>query len=466
MRINGGEFGLIERIRQWIDAGDTGGAGSAGVVLGIGDDAAVILPPRGKLLAACDMLVEGVHFEREYISPWQLGWKALAVNISDIAAMGGVPLFALTSMGLAGWADDAYVEGVYKGILDIARQFGVQLVGGDIVSSPKAMVLNIAILGSADSPVTRRGAAPGHLIAVTGPLGRSAAGLAYLRKLGRKDGPTRIYSEAARQAAQSIGQAGVQPGQSEHPVQPSRSSQSGQSGESAQSGQSEWSVQSGQPVQSVQPGWSSQSGQSGESSQSGQSGESPQSGQPEQRVQPEQPGMQARPSPDLAGAGASSPNLESGTDWIDELIKAHLEPVPRVREGCVLASTGVVSAMMDISDGLAGDIHHIARESKVGAAIREAVVPIGESTLLAAKLLGCDPLEWALSGGEDFELVFTFPPEFADTVRDALSNVGGTMHIVGHITLETEGVVLVGSDGAKRTLVTRGYDHFGAPFSP
>ena len=176
--------------------------------------------------------------------------------------------------------------------------------------------------------------------------------------------------------------------------------------------------------------------------------------------------MQARPSPDLAGAGASSPNLESGTDWIDELIKAHLEPVPRVREGCVLASTGVVSAMMDISDGLAGDIHHIARESKVGAAIREAVVPIGESTLLAAKLLGCDPLEWALSGGEDFELVFTFPPEFADTVRDALSNVGGTMHIVGHITLETEGVVLVGSDGAKRTLVTRGYDHFGAPFSP
>ena len=433
MRINGGEFGLIERIRQWIDAGDTGGAGSAGVVLGIGDDAAVILPPRGKLLAACDMLVEGVHFEREYISPWQLGWKALAVNISDIAAMGGVPLFALTSMGLAGWADDAYVEGVYKGILDIARQFGVQLVGGDIVSSPKAMVLNIAILGSADSPVTRRGAAPGHLIAVTGPLGRSAAGLAYLRKFGRKDGPTRIYSEAARQAAQSIGQAGVQPGQSEHPVQPGRSSQSGQSGES---------------------------------SQSGQSGESPQSGQPEQRVQPEQPGMQARPSPDLAGAGASSPNLESGTDWIDELIKAHLEPVPRVREGCVLASTGVVSAMMDISDGLAGDIHHIARESKVGAAIREAVVPIGESTLLAAKLLGCDPLEWALSGGEDFELVFTFPPEFADTVRDALSNVGGTMHIVGHITLETEGVVLVGSDGAKRTLVTRGYDHFGAPFSP
>ncbi|NLB73721.1 MAG: hypothetical protein GX795_06800 [Firmicutes bacterium] len=421
MRINGGEFGLIERIRQWIDAGDTGGAG---VVLGIGDDAAVILPPRGKLLAACDMLVEGVHFEREYISPWQLGWKALAVNISDIAAMGGVPLFALTSMGLAGWADDAYVEGVYKGILDIARQFGVQLVGGDIVSSPKAMVLNIAILGSADSPVTRLGPAPGHLTAVTGPLGRSAAGLASLRKLGRKDGPTRIYSEAARQAAQRIGQAGVQPGQSEHPVQPSRSPQSGQSGES------------------------------------------PQSGQPEQRVQPEQPGMQARPSPDLAGAGASSPNLESGTDWIDELIKAHLEPVPRVREGCVLASTGVVSAMMDISDGLAGDIHHIARESKVGAAIREAVVPIGESTLLAAKLLGCDPLEWALSGGEDFELVFTFPPEFADTVRDALSNVGGTMHIVGHITLETEGVVLVGSDGAKRTLVTRGYDHFGAPFSP
>ena len=204
MTISGGEFGLIDRIRQWI------GAGGEDVALGIGDDAAIILPPPGKVVAACDMLVEGVHFEKEYTSPWQLGWKALAVNISDIAAMGGVPLFALVSMGLADWVDDTYVEGIYKGMLDIAQRFGVRLIGGDTVSSPKAMVLNIAILGSADSPVTRSGAAPGDLIAVTGCLGRSAAGLACLRRIGRKDGLIRIYSESAGPGAQSMGRAGVQ----------------------------------------------------------------------------------------------------------------------------------------------------------------------------------------------------------------------------------------------------------------
>lgn len=397
MTISGGEFGLIDRIRQWI------GAGGEDVALGIGDDAAIILPPPGKVVAACDMLVEGVHFEKEYTSPWQLGWKALAVNISDIAAMGGVPLFALVSMGLADWVDDTYVEGIYKGMLDIAQRFGVRLIGGDTVSSPKAMVLNIAILGSADSPVTRSGAAPGDLIAVTGSLGRSAAGLACLRRIGRKDGLIRIYSESAGPGAQSMGRAGVQ-------LKTRVATYSG--------------------AQADVPS-----------------------------------GAQAGLSQVAAERGALSPDLESGADWIPELIKAHLEPVPRVPEGRALASTGVVSAMMDISDGLAGDVRHIARESRVGVALREDAVPVSESTLLAAKLLECDPLEWALSGGEDFELLFTFPPEFSDMIHDALSRVGGSMHIVGYITPETEGVILVGSDGAKRNLAIKGYDHFHETFT-
>lgn len=414
MTISGGEFGLIDRIRQWI------GAGGEDVALGIGDDAALIFPPPGKILAACDMLVEGVHFKREYASPWQLGWKALAVNISDIAAMGGAPLVALVSMGLADWVDDAYVEGIYKGMLDIAQRFGVKLVGGDTVSSPRAMVLNIAILGSADSPVTRAGAVPGHLIAVTGCLGKSAAGLACLQKMGHEQGPTWRHTRDAKSVvtppvqsrAQPKEQAGAQPG----------------AGPRVQQG-----LQAG-----VQP-------------------------EIQLRDVSRIEDTQARPShsQDLAERGALSPDLESGAAWIDELIKAHLEPVPRVPEGYALASTGVVGAMMDISDGLAGDVRHIARESKVGVVLREDAVPISESTLLAAKLLECDPLEWALSGGEDFELVFTFPPEFADAIRDALSHVGGSMHIVGHITTETEGVILVGSDGTKRNLAVKGYDHFG-----
>ncbi|NLA06325.1 MAG: hypothetical protein GX872_01695, partial [Firmicutes bacterium] len=162
----------------------------------------------------------------------------------------------------------------------------------------------------------------------------------------------------------------------------------------------------------------------------------------------------------VAERGTASPDRESEAAWFDELIKAHLEPMPRVREGCALASTGVVSAMMDISDGLASEVHHIARESKVGVTLREDAVPIGYSTLLASRCLEFDPLEWALSGGEDFELVFAFPPESTDRVRDALSNAGGSMYIVGHITPETEGVVLVGSDGTKQSLSFKGYDHF------
>jgi len=413
MVITGGEFGFIDRVRQWI------GTGGKGVALGIGDDAAVLSPPPGKLLAACDMLVEGVHFIKEYTSPWQLGWKALAVNISDIAAMGGVPLFALVSMGIADWVDDTYVEGVYKGMLDIADRFGVELVGGDTVSSPKAMVINIAILGSTDSPITRSGARPGHLIAVTGCLGRSAAGLACLQKMGHEQGITWKHTRDAK--------LGVTP-----------LTQSGSGAQPKEQG-------------GTQPG-------AGPRVQQGlQAGVQPEIQLKDvSRIEDTQDGL----SQVVAERGTASPDRESEAAWFDELIKAHLEPMPRVREGCALASTGVVSAMMDISDGLASEVHHIARENKVGVTLREDAVPIGYSTLLASRCLEFDPLEWALSGGEDFELVFAFPPESTDRVRDALSNAGGSMYIVGHITPETEGVVLVGSDGTKQSLSFKGYDHF------
>lgn len=442
MVITGGEFGFIDRVRQRI------GTGGKGVALGIGDDAAILCPPPGKLLAACDMLVEGVHFRKEYIRPWQLGWKALAVNISDIAAMGGVPLFALVSIGLADWVDDTYIEGIYEGMLDIADRFGVDLVGGDTVSSPKAMVINMTILGSTDSPVTRSGAKPGHLVAVTGYLGRSAAGLAYLQKMSNEQGIPWKHSRDAQSegtpslqsGAQPRVRAGVQPGARPR-VQPR--------------------LQAGvQPE--TQPGFQRGAHLELQPGVQQESQEKPTGGHRETRLEEERwiQDTQAKPSQTVAERGTAPEDWESDATWLDELIKAHLEPMPRVCEGRALASTGVVSAMMDISDGLAGEAHHIARESKVGVALREDAVPIGYSTLLAARCLESDPLKWALSGGEDFELVFTFPPESTDRVRDALSNAGGSMYIVGHITPETEGVVLVGSDGAKRSLPYEGYNHF------
>ena len=411
MIINGGEFGFIDRIRQWIRAD------GKGVVLGIGDDAAVLLPPPGKLLAACDMLVEGVHFERDYITPWQLGWKALAVNISDIAAMGGIPLFALVSMGIADWMDTAYVQGIYQGMLDIADRFGVQLVGGDTVRSPKASVMNIAILGSTNSPVTRAGARPGHLIAVTGCLGGAAAGLACLEKLSRRQGLIVTRNGDVRMGTQSRGHAGVQQGfqAQSNEVQTESYKVAAEQGTTLPDGKG----------QTIEAAW------------------------PDESVMDESVMTEA-----IMDEAIMDESI------IDELIKAHLEPMPKVSEGRALASTGVVSAMMDISDGLAGEVHHIARESEVGVVIREDAVPISESTLRAAELLECDPFEWALSGGEDFELVFTFHPESTDVIRNALSGIGGSMYIVGHITPKTEGIVLIDSNGIKRNLLLKGYDHF------
>ncbi|MGE5584934.1 MAG: thiamine-phosphate kinase [Bacillota bacterium] len=335
-RISGGEFGLIGRTRQRL--GRPGGQ----VVIGIGDDAAVLEPPAGNLLASVDMLVEGIHFDKRIITPWQLGWKALAVNVSDIAAMGGIPLYALVSIGLDGDVDDTYVDDIYDGMLAVARRFGVELVGGDTVSSPKALVIDVAIIGQADVPVTRAGARPGDLIAVTGCLGASAAGLEWLLRSRRAGG--------------------------EEP-QPS---------------------------------------------------------------------------------------------WAQELVWAHLEPVPRVREGEALSRSRAVTAMMDISDGLASEVNHIAEESGVGTLVHAADIPISKATLSAARALGRDPLDWALFGGEDYELVFTFPRDRLETVSGALVSLGRHLHVVGEVVSCEEGVRLVSASGESRVLARAGFDHFAA----
>ncbi len=349
MTITSGEFGLIRRIRQRV------GAARGDALLGIGDDTAVLRPPPGRLLASCDMMVEGTHFERDMITPWQLGWKALAANISDIAAMGGTPLYALVSMGLADWMTDSYVESVYEGMLSVANRFRVQIVGGDTVRSSDRAVVDVAILGSADTPITRSGARVGDLIAVTGCLGASAAGLQVLRTLRARD-------------------------------------------EKAQ------------------------------------------------------------------GAG-------HGLPWLPELVRAHFEPEPRVEEGLRLARTGAVTSMMDISDGLASEVHHIAEESAVGAIVDAAAVPLSQATMEAARLLQADALDWALFGGEDYELVFTFPPESQACIVDSLAVVGGRAHVVGRVVPADQGLRLrlAQPDGATVELAAGGYDHFariGQPLGP
>jgi len=168
-----GERAAIERIRQLLPhppAGETW----------IGDDSAVVFAPQGgRLLLASDTLVEGVHFDLGLVEPSDVGWKALAVNVSDIAAMGGRPLQALVA--IVG-ADSSMIDELYEGLAEAAAAYRCDIVGGDLSSGP-CLVVSVAITGTTEGrlPVLRSNARPGDALFVTGPLGRSAAGLRLLR---------------------------------------------------------------------------------------------------------------------------------------------------------------------------------------------------------------------------------------------------------------------------------------------
>lgn len=331
-----GEFGLIERI----SSGTVNNP--EGLVAGIGDDAAVLKTPGDKnLLVTCDMLVEGVHFLPKRITPYQLGRKALAVNLSDIAAMGGIPRHALVSIALPIGLALEYVDELYRGLKDIAQKTGVNVVGGDTVRAP-ILIIDVALLGEADptTVVFRGGARPGDLIMVTGNLGASAAGLNLLLR----------DDEAS-----------------------------------------------------------------------------------------------------LATAGEANKIV----------IKAHLEPVPRLAESRVIAGIRSATAMIDISDGLASEVNHICRISCTGARIWADRLPILEATLRVAESIGKSPTSLALYGGEDYELLFTIHPNLAGDLKATVEKATGTpVTVVGEIMPPEFGICLV-TDGRLEELQAKGYNHFG-----
>jgi len=172
---------LYERLKNILN--ETANSPESGVHLGIGDDAAVMeTSPHKHLISSCDIMIEGRHFDLQYTNPRDLGFKALAVNISDVASMGGTPRWAMVSLALPGETTLLFWEEFYRGMRELAEQAGVAIVGGDTTSSSK-IVVDVSIMGEAKPSqiISRSNASPGEKILVTGSLGSSAAGLSWLQ---------------------------------------------------------------------------------------------------------------------------------------------------------------------------------------------------------------------------------------------------------------------------------------------
>lgn len=175
-----GEFGLIERLRAIV--GEPGDG-----EVWVGDDAAVLRAPAGTILFTTDLLVEGVHFDTSFTGPEDLGYKSLAVNISDVAAMGGVPRRAVVGLGVAPGLEVEWIEALYLGMQECCREFDMAVVGGDVTRSDK-IIISVALLGNPAGRlfIERGNARVGDAICVTGMLGESAAGFRLMQQGNRE----------------------------------------------------------------------------------------------------------------------------------------------------------------------------------------------------------------------------------------------------------------------------------------
>lgn len=344
-----GEIKLIQRLAELVKTKNKS------VIAGIGDDSAVI--DLGKkdsyFLFTTDTLVENIHFSISYISPFQLGWKAIAINISDICAMGGLPLYALITLGIPKDTKLNWVEELYYGMTKIAEKFNVSIVGGDMVETkPDGKFITVSLAGEVEKECLclRSHAQVGDLVLASGNFGASCAGLEILKVGAQTD--SALY------------------------------------------------------------------------------------------------------------------------DFFKPLINKHLMPEPQFSVARAIAKSigslkkeGLKSALTDSSDGLATDLYNISQASKVAIELEIGKIPIDELTKKAATLLEKDPVDLALYGGEDYNLVFTLPKDYVESglLENIKKQTQEEISVIGKVVEpenEEPAVFLIYPSGKIEKLIHLGYDHF------
>jgi thiamine-monophosphate kinase len=319
-----GELALLEKIRKRLSKR------SKAVLTGIGDDAAVLKSDTGNLAASTDMMLEGVHFDLRLITPRQLGFKLISVNVSDIYAMGGEPAFALLGIAASGDTEEKFIDDFLYGVKEACAKYKVSVVGGDVSSSKKGMAFSATLMGHVKKPVMRSGAKAGHGIYVTGTLGDSSCGLELLKRIGH----TIDFKSPVKMPLK-------------------------------------WSL-------------------------------------------------------------------------TEPLLRKHLTPSAR-RPG---AWSGSAAALIDLSDGLLIDLTRLCTESGVGARIYADRIPLSKELIAVSMAMGRDPMGFALSGGEDYEMLFA--------ARTKGKFRGATR--IGEATRSK--MSIVGKDGKERPFGPEGYQHF------
>ena len=321
------------------------------LLVGIGDDAAVVEPARQRVeVLSVDALVEGIHFDCAFVPPDAIGHRALAVNLSDLAAMGATPRLALLSMALPATLPLAAFDGIVAGLTRLAAEHHLHVVGGNLTRSPGPIMIDVTVMGTAKrrQVLTRAGAKPGDELYVSGTLGSAAAGLRILR----------TEDSRGRQA------------------------------------QSQW-----------------------------------------------------------ADRTSTEPD-------ISRLTQAYLRPEPRLRLGILLARNRAASACVDLSDGLADGLQRIADASGIGMIVDAGALPIEPAARAFFDAQDLDPINEALTGGDDYELLLAVHPRARRRFAAAARHAGHSLTRIGVCAEERAITVRRGAGALAETLAPAGYSHF------